>query len=71
MQALYRGLKKEIIMFEAKIGKNVEFTVKCSNKIALIARLIGEDAEGFYFEDEIKGEKFAIRRSDITSIRSL
>ena len=55
-------------MFNLEIGKNVEFTVKASDKVAIIARLVGECSEGFHFEDEIKGEKFAVRKSDITSI---
>ena len=57
-------------MFNVKIGSNVEFTVKASDKIAIIARLVGECSQGFYFEDEIKNEKFAIRKTDITSMSS-
>ena len=58
-------------MFSLEIGKNVEFTVTCSEKVALIARLVGESSEGLHFHDEVKNEFFAIRKSDITSVRSI
>ena len=58
-------------MFEVIIGKNVEFTVRASEKIVLIARLVGECSEGLHFKDEVQNETFSIRKSDITSVRSI
>ena len=58
-------------MFKLELNKTYEFTVRQSDKVALIAKLTAETTEGFYFEDEIKGEKFALRREEITSFTKL
>ena len=52
-------------------NKTVEITVKQSTKVVLIAKLLKETPEGFYFRDEIKNDEFALRREDVVKIELL
>ena len=52
-------------------NKTVEIHVKLTTKTVLIAKLLKETPEGYYFRDEIKDDEFALRREDVEKIVAL
>ena len=55
------------------INRNVEITVKQSEKVVLIAKFLGETecGKGLLFKDEVQNETFALSNNDVVKVTLL